>query len=362
MSYLYLTCNGTAQVFNKETWSAYQSAQATDSLEGFVAAGVLFRKDVLDTEAEIGEDAYRGCEMTLNTSTGKLMIATNPTVTPGGALGGGNTTAGTIGAVVQTGQSVNKAGNSALPSNSDVVIGAGGRMALYQSSLVSLASAVVGLANGDFDNSAFAIPARLKLDTNADDVSARSVNVTVYFIDETGAAQKEVIQLNNTNSTTPVYSVAKCSQVVAYQVSGTISTVHLRISNKDTSTVAIDVTAPSASVFYGALVPDDSTDPVGQSVQVVATTAPIAGSKLVVKGTDDFGAEQLEVLSFDGVATTAKTTKQFKAINQLLIGADGVATNTYDVKVLANLVGQKVGKSPTGVTVAANSYFVLTRN
>lgn len=357
MSVIYSTASGAAQKFNNETWAFRQSQSEDVNLEGFVKNGVLLKKSVLSRAGIAGEAIPRHAEVTKD-SNNKIVVATNATKTPLGSASK-DYAAGEVVYCAYFPKSINKAGNTAISAADDLVIGAGGRVATYQGSAVSLASSVAGAASADFTNSVFSTAQRAIVDTAADDATARGLFVTLHFINEAGEYDTEIVTIDEVDSSENVLTTKKIAKLLAFSVSGTISTSTLQIKNEAGSTCKT-VATPTGGTVYGSITPDDSTDPVGQSVQISATTAPVDGAKIVVYGTDDDSAVLTEILTGNGVLTSFKTTKQFKAISRLLIGDDGVATNTYTIQVLANSSGQKIGTA--AAAAAANAEVLVTRN
>lgn len=358
MSFIYKTLNGVAQKFNNETYAFKQSADPDVNLEGFVKQGVLLRQDVLDNEGVLGENASELHVEMYQGTDGLMYVATNATQVGVGSLA----KTGKAGDVVKactTPNSINRAGNSIITASADVVIGAGGRLAESQVADVSLMSAVVGAASADFDNSVFATPSKAIVDTTVDAATARGATITLYYIDDTGSFVKETVVLNASDSSTDITTTGTVKKLLAVSSNQSILVVSLQVKNSS-GALCKAIATPTANTIYGSVTEDDSSNPLGQSVQVSATTAPVADAVIVVKGTDDNSNELYETLVFDGVATSAITKKQFKSITQLLIGDDGVATNTYTIKVLANTSGQKIGVAPA-TNVPANSLFIVKR-
>lgn len=359
MSYIYSTTSGSAEVFNNETFTYKQSDEAERGLEGLVKLGILKRKDVLDNEGVLGADAsVLHTEMTLD-STGKLVVATNPTKTAMGSLA----KTGVAGALVTTTNypySINKAGSSDISASSNLVIGAGGRLVASQGRDVSLASSVVGAATGDFDNSIWTSAGKnVVVDTLADDSTARGATVTLYFINDSGVYTEETIQLHATDSSTDKTSVAKCTKLLAVKINQSVTTSTLQVKS-DIGATCKAIATPTANTLYGSIATDDADSTLGHSVQITAGTAPVADSVVAVYGTDEDSNIKVELVTFDGVATTARTTEVFKDITHLFIGDDGVATNTYSVAITENTEGQKVGTSPAS-TVTAGTLFEVKR-
>lgn len=357
MTFIYETTSGTDLVFNQEAWRAFQSDANHLQLDGFILNGTLIRRDVLDKTAVLGKDSEPHSEMKM--VGGKLETATSPDDVAAGALSFGATKANKLCTVVDKIESVNRAGNASLPAGVDLVIGAGGRVVESQAADVSLMSSVVSLANGDFVNNLTTSGKYIKLKSSADNATARGVMVTLHGVGENNEYLKEVVTLSTLDSSVPKMTTQKFKFLSAWSVNQSLVGVDLQIKNDADVNISV-VTAPVAGTTYGSVLTDDSDDTLGHSIQIIATTAPVADSYLIVKGTDDKDVEQMELIKTVTATTTYRTTKQFKTITELLVGADGVATNTYSMKVTANLVGQTIGTSPAYV-VQPNRLFKMTR-
>lgn len=363
MSYIYESTDGTQKRVNDESFQYKQANTAELGLEGLVQAGILKRSDVLDTEATLGEDASTlHLEMAIG-SDGKAYVATNATQAFAGSLAKTGKTSDVV-TLVTSPVSINRSGAGSIAGSiagsSDLVVGAAGVLAVSQGAAVSLMSAVANPATGDFDNTVWgANGTHAVVDTVADNASARGATLTMYYINDADAIVKEAIQLDVSDSSVEKTTVGIVKKLLAISSNQAILVTSLQVKN-ETGTACKVIATPTINTVYGSVDTDDSDDPLDQSVQVSASTAPVADSIVVVKGTDKNNVEQFEALSFDGVATTAKTKKLFKTITQLLVGDDGVATDAYTVQVLANTSAQKVGVSPA-TAVTADSLFKVKR-
>lgn len=356
MSFVYTTTDNTVKKFNNQSWKVNQSGDVELGFEGFVQGGVLIRRTVLDNEGVLAENTPANClEMKVN-AEGKLVPATNGAdVSLGSLASKGNK--GDLAKCVTYPVSVNTAGNSALPINSDLVVGAGGRTVVLQAAAIPMGAALAVNANADFVQTNWNNVKTAIIETSVDDPSARGVVVTVHATDKDGKYFKEIITLNETASNTDVRGLKSIGKLLAVEVNQSISTVVLNVKDAD-GNISAAITAPAAGTLYGSVV-TTGTDPLGHSIKIVPSLVLPFGAVIAVLGTDDASLAKVELIVADGVATFYKTKEQFKSITNIIVGADGIATGTYTVTVEANLVGQKIGTNKEAA--GANELFLITR-
>ena len=363
MAFVYESINTSGTRVNGVNTTFVQTKDPIKFMDGLVEQKKFVRRDVLDSECIVGETIPKHSEVYINTTTGKVMMATNPTQVGVGSLANDGK-ANVKNSFVNYPYSVNIAGNTALTASGDLVIGAGGRLTNSLGVAISIASSVVGAATGDFDNSVWNGVKLPVIETLADDTTARGLIVTLYALDVNGDFYTEALILNATDSSIDVKGTKAPSKVLAIGLSGAITTTTLRLKNdleaicKEIATPA-SFTAPDTGTLYGAVVTDDSNDPAGHSVLITLSSALAVGKHIAVLGSDDNDNIQYEVIEGTG-ATTVRTTKQFKSFYRILIGDDDIATATVSASATVNTSGQKVGTAPAG-GVAANATFLCKR-
>lgn len=145
-------------------------------------------------------------------------------------------------------------------------------------------------------------------------------NTMVIYGDVGGVLTKETVTLGaaatytSTNTWAAIYGI-QITAVAAGQIT-------VRDGTPTANIIPTAIALGAAARFYGRIVPDDSTNPMGH-----APTVHVGGANAsvgVLIGTDYNGDELLDRITFNGTSYV-NSVKGFRSLTGILIGADGIA-------------------------------------
>jgi hypothetical protein len=160
-------------------------------------------------------------------------------------------------------------------------------------------------------------------------------NTLIIYGDVGGVLTKETLTLGaaatytTTNTWTAIYGI--------FMTAAATGTIDVEDGTGTGAIIATQIAGADPARFYGAIIPDASTDAKGLAVRVAAGGANTA--KVVLYGTDYAGAEQIERVTMNGT-TDVVSAKAWRTLTYILVGADGIAfgagvTSQYDSDVAA---------------------------
>lgn len=228
-------------------------------------------------------------------------------------------------------------GEDNLAAEVEFVMGPVGRAVSFVPADFPLASAVQGAATDDFTAGILSGAEAIRIvSTGAGDTTQ---TVRIFGI-AGGVVVTETITANGTSTVDTVRT--DWTEILAIEIGVGAFSGNLTIS--DASDNGIKTLTTPATGFYGTVATDDSDDSDGHSVAIT----PVGANTAVVgvRGTGGDDAEKFELVTLLGAGVAVPTVTGFKTITELLIGTDAIATETYDVDILAN-------DRPLGVILAA---------
>ena len=249
----------------------------------------------------------------------------------------GDTIASAASGVLVKGKCTAKCGEDDIAGGVEIVVGPNGKIVDYKGTEVSLMSAVQGAAADDFTAGVLSGAEKIKL-VSSDGGDTMTVDVYGY----TGTTvTKETVTLNGTEAV--LTEKADWDEILAVYVSSNM-TGNLTISDPSDNVIKT-LTTPTTG-WYGAVATDDSDDADGHMVYIKPTGANTA--KVAILGTAGDDSVKYELVTMNGAGVKVYSADGFKTITHLLMGTDGIATETYDIKITAN-------DKPQGYTRAAVS-------
>lgn len=328
------------------------TTRAFEESDGTAWAPLVEGGSVLLTAAATAIAAYRF--VGLDTSG---LVAVSPTATERW-LGVTTEAIGVSGTGrVQTGGPADVMASGAITANDEVICAPGGFAAPYQSAAISLGTAVAGAdASDDIDQTN--LPDAVDVICAADETGN-----TVIVYGQVGASyDTETITLGaaGTYTGTKTFAAIFCLETTATSV----GTIDIQDAT-NTGNLIPQIAGTTGARKYGAIVPDVSTDPEGQHVQIRAGGA--NASDVVLFGTDAAGTEQAEIVTMNGT-TWVEGTLAFRALTHVFIGADGIVwnagvTSQYDQQVEANERNEIRGYAVENIAAgAAGAVLLLPQN
>jgi len=182
----------------------------------------------------------------------------------------------------------------------------------------------------------------------------------IIYGDVAGTLTKETVSLvgpagtyTSTNTFTAVYGI----HITAISV----GTIDVEDGTGTGAIIPSQIAPGTAARFYGAVVPDDSTDSKGLEPQFKAGGANTAD--VMILGTDYAGAAQMEVITMNGT-TYVDCTKAYRSVDYVLIGADKIvwnlgATSQYTAQCVNTNARSVRGTAETAQTVAGQPVGIL---
>jgi hypothetical protein len=220
--------------------------------------------------------------------------------------------------------------SAAITANMELIAAAGGFAAPYQSSAISLGTAVAG-ADASDDITQTNLPDKVSVICAGDETG----NTVIVYGIVGSTLTKETITLGAaaTYTSTATFTAVYCLETTA-AATGTIDIKDATL----TGLLIPQIAATTAARKYGAIVPDVATDPKGHVCQIKAGGANTAA--VILYGTDYAGTEQWEKVTMAGT-TWVSGTLAFRSLSHVFIGADGIAfdagvTSQYDQQVQAD--------------------------
>ena len=206
--------------------------------------------------------------------------------------------------------------SATIAANNELVAVLGGFAAPFQAAEVSLGTTVIG-ADASDDITQTNLPATVAIACGA----AETGNTIVIYGDVGGTYTKETVTLGAAGSyvSTNTWAAIYCLRMTAAAAGS--------IDIRDGALVGLlipQITVADPARYYGAIVPDVSTNSVGHAVQVSANGA--NATDVVLFGTNFAGAEQAEVVTMNGAAWVTSTLA-YRSLTRVFIGADGIAFN-----------------------------------
>ncbi len=232
---------------------------------------------------------------------------------------------------VQMGGTCEVMPSTTIAADEELIVAPGGFAAPMQAATISLGTAVIGTDTDDD-----------LLQTNLPDtihaVCAGSETGSMIIYGKVGAVYtKETVSLVGgaaTYTSTNTWAAVYCIEMTA----AAVGTIDVEDGTGTAAIIPTQIAALTAARMYGAVVPDVTTDPKGQHVQVQAGGA--NATECVIWGTDYAGAEQAEIVTMNGT-TPVESTLAYRSFDQMFIGADGIVfnagvTSQYTMDVGAN--------------------------
>ena len=256
-------------------------------------------------------------------------------------LGVNNTGAQIAGAaagrIVRNGLATILAGQDDLAAEAQIVMGPLGFAVDFKVADVPLMSGVSGGANDDFTAGVMSGAEAVRIVSTVGGDTTQTVKI---FGIAGGVIVTETLTANGTSTVDS--SRTDWTEILAIEIGVGAFSGNLTLS--DAVDNGIKTLTTPATGFYGAVATDDSDDSDGHSVEIKPTGANTG--VIGVRGTGGDDAEKFELVTMAGAGVGVFNLTGFKTITELLIGTDGIATETYDVTIKAN-------DRPLGVTLAA---------
>lgn len=332
MSYLYRTTNGNLATINGLRMRAVSRKEEDRELDACVDLEVLLRESIPENSA-ILENAVEAMRFIQLTASGSCIMMAGPALESGSIFKGISIDAGAASDVISyidEGVTAVMCGNSDIAAGKRVVSAPFGKAAEFQATEIALASAS-GLATGDFNNSYWdADGEKAYVKTTVDVEADFGKVIEIYAIGANGAYVSETISLGKPASYlseqegtgTPIGGQLLIKKIVGFRVP--VALAGTLVIQNNAGEVCKQIATPSGS--YGTLAV--AGDAKGQRIKITAGSA-ITGTLVIMSG----GAA--EVVEFNA-ESTKYSANGYNVVDLILIGDDGVATQSYTIVVEAN--------------------------